>query len=296
MERTSRFVDINGPVHYVDYGGAGPAVVMLHGLGASHLNWDRIGPDLAADHHPFAIDLRGFGLTPLAGNNASLPSQVSLVAEFIADVAGGEAIVFGNSMGGTIAMLLAAEHPDLVSGLVLFGPGLPPQSLKMINTKNLIFLGLPLVPSLGEAAMDRYTRSSTPEERTDYLIDAMAVDPHRIDRATRQSLIEMARLRADMEWSSKAYCQALRSITSVLTRRSGFRDTLHRIATPTLIIHGTQDATVPLESAEWLAAERPDWEFARIADCGHVAHIELPQRSLDSYRDWSGRLAASPTA
>ena len=287
MERTSQFTDINGPVHYIDYGGAGSAIVMLHGLGASHLNWDRMGPGLAEGARPYAVDLRGFGLTPLAGHTASMENQVELVAEFIQSVGGGSATVFGNSMGGTVAMLLAAAHPELVESLVLFGPGLPPQSHRAFSRQNLMFLGVPLFPGLGEAALKRYTDSVSPQERVEFLMRKMTADPFRIDDYTRGSLIEMLRLRDDMEWAPAAYCQALRSISAVLTKRGSFRRTIHRIAAPTLIIHGVLDETVPIESGEWLAKERPDWRFAPLLDCGHVPHIELPRRSLDIYRRWS---------
>ncbi|NND02137.1 MAG: alpha/beta hydrolase [Acidimicrobiia bacterium] len=286
MQRKSQFTDIEGPVHYIDYGGEGSAVVMLHGLGGSHLNWDRIGPGLAADHGAYALDLRGFGLTPLEGNTASMENQVELVAGFIRKVAGGRATIFGNSMGGTIAMLVAAEHPDLVDGLVLFGPGLPPQSQKALSKQNLMFLGFPLLPAVGEAAMQRYFDSTPPEERIDFMMQKMTADPFRIDNYTRESLTEMVRLRNDMEWQAAAYCQALRSISSVLLRRSSFRRIIHKIAAPTLIIHGMLDDTVPFESGEWLARERPDWKFAPLMDCGHVPQLELPKRSLNLYRRW----------
>ncbi len=293
MQRTSQFTDINGPVHYVDYGGAGRSIVMLHGLGGSHLNWDRIGGHLARDHRAFALDLRGFGLTPLEGHTASMEDQVELVATFIREEAGGTAIVFGNSMGGTIAMLLAAEHPDLVESLVLFGPGLPPQSQKAFTKQNLMFLGLPLLPAIGEAAMQRYFDSTPPEERIEFMMSKMTADPFRIDDYTRESLIEMLRLRDDMEWSARAYCQALRSITSVLLRRAAFRKTIHKISAPTLIIHGMLDDTVPIESGEWLSRERPDWKFAPLMDCGHVPQLELPKRSIKIFRAWTGQASAA---
>lgn len=296
MQRTSHFADIDGPVHYIDYGGSGEPIVMLHGLGASHINWDRMGPLLAPSYRPLAVDLRGFGLTPLNGNSASLPSQVELVAEFIRRQAGGRATLFGNSMGGTLAMLVAAEHPELVNGLVLFGPGLPPQSHRAFSRHNMLFLGLPLLPGVGEAALKRYTDSVSPAERTQFLMDKMTADPHRIDDFTREALTEMLRLRDDMEWAPAAYCQALRSITAVLTKRGSFRRTLHKISAPTLIVHGMLDETVPFESGEWLAQERPDWKFVPLADCGHVPHIELPRRSTEVFRDWADQTLTNRAA
>ena len=293
MQRTSHFTEIGGPVHYIDYGGTGSPIVMLHGLGGSHLNWDRIGPGLAEDHAAYALDLRGFGLTPLNGSTASMENQVELVAAFIREVAGGKATVFGNSMGGTIAMLLAAEHPDLVEALALFGPGLPPQSQKAFSKQNLMFLGFPLLPAVGEAAMQRYFDSTPPEDRIDFMMRKMTADPNRIDDYTRAALTEMIRLRDSMEWQAAAYCQALRSISSVLLKRGSFRRTIHKISAPTLIIHGMLDDTVPIESGEWLAKERPDWKFAPLMDCGHIPQLELPRRSLELYRNWRDQLVPS---
>src|SRR5689334_13091156 len=62
---TTRTVDIGGPVHYVDFGGdpEGPTIVLVHGLGGSHLNWDLLAPLLTDSARVFALDLPGFGLS-----------------------------------------------------------------------------------------------------------------------------------------------------------------------------------------------------------------------------------------
>jgi len=59
-------VDIDGPVHYADYGGSGPPLLLIHGLAGSYLNWMSVADRLAITHRVWALDLRGFGLTPLA--------------------------------------------------------------------------------------------------------------------------------------------------------------------------------------------------------------------------------------
>ena len=57
-----RIADLDGPVHYIDYGGDGnPPMLMVHGLGGSALNWMAVGPELARRYHAIAIDLAGFG-------------------------------------------------------------------------------------------------------------------------------------------------------------------------------------------------------------------------------------------
>ena len=43
----SRTIDLDGPVHYADFGGTGPTLVLVHGLGGSHVNWMAVGPALA---------------------------------------------------------------------------------------------------------------------------------------------------------------------------------------------------------------------------------------------------------
>jgi pimeloyl-ACP methyl ester carboxylesterase len=54
-------VDLDGPYHYADYGGDGPPMVLLHGIGGSHINWMLVAPKLAERFHVYALDLIGFG-------------------------------------------------------------------------------------------------------------------------------------------------------------------------------------------------------------------------------------------
>lgn len=289
MERTSHIADLYGPVHYIDHGGSGQPIVMVHGLGGSHLNWERVGPDLAAaGYHPYALDLWGFGLTPLDGHNASIKSQVSLVAKFIREIAGGTALVFGNSMGGLVSMMLARQYPKLVDGLVLFDPALPMRSAKNINRDTIKRLGIPVLPWFGEQAIRKLAESGTPEERLKMSLRLITAQPNRIDPETQASALEMIRLRDNMEWAPEAFCEAIRSITGVLGRPRRFRDMVHRITAPTLLVHGMLDEIVHFDAAEWLAKERPDWKFAPIPDAGHVPQLELPKRSLKIFYDWIG--------
>src|SRR3954452_2352654 len=126
-DERSRTVDIGGPVHYVDFGGpdAGPAVVLVHGLGGSHLNWDLFAPLLSPHARVRALDLPGFGRSEPGGRNASVQSNVAVLQRFLAEVVGEPAILVGNSMGGMISILTAGERPDAVAGLVLLDPAVP---------------------------------------------------------------------------------------------------------------------------------------------------------------------------
>jgi pimeloyl-ACP methyl ester carboxylesterase len=96
----SRTVDLGGPLHYVDFGGEGPFIVLVHGLGGSHRNWISVGRELSKYGRVLAPDLVGFGRTPLAGRAADVTSNRRVLERFVDEIAGGRAVLFGNSMGG----------------------------------------------------------------------------------------------------------------------------------------------------------------------------------------------------
>ena len=186
-------------------------------------------------------------------------------------------------------MMLAVGHPDLVDRLILLDPALPMRSARNVSRATITRLGLPVLPWIGEEAVRRFAATGTPKERTDATWGIVTARPNRIDQATRAKAVEMTRLRDTMEWAPEAYCEAIRSITATLGRRRRFRDMIHRIAAPTLLVHGMLDEIVHFEGAEWLADQRPDWKFSPIPDGGHVPQLELPERTLTIFRDWIDR-------
>jgi pimeloyl-ACP methyl ester carboxylesterase len=105
--------------------GAGPPLLLLHGYGGSARWWARNLAPLARSHTVYALDLPGFGASRLLG-----PYSFGRVMELLAswmDANGiTSAVVVGHSMGGQIAMLLAASHPAKVCALALIAPaGIP---------------------------------------------------------------------------------------------------------------------------------------------------------------------------
>src|SRR5207249_2847631 len=115
----SRTIDLDGPIHYADFGGTGPTLVLVHGLGGSHVNWLAVAPVLARRARVLAVDLAGFGRTPLGERSADVHANRVLLDRFLDAVAAGPAVLVGNSMGGLVAMMEAALAPERVAGLVL---------------------------------------------------------------------------------------------------------------------------------------------------------------------------------
>src|SRR5580704_8559497 len=98
----SSMLDLDGPVYVADYGGDGPVMLLVHGLGGAHLNWMAVAPLLAVDHHVYALDLPGFGRSPLAGRRSTIAANVDLVSRAITHLAPGPVVLMGNSMGGLL--------------------------------------------------------------------------------------------------------------------------------------------------------------------------------------------------
>src|SRR5439155_2033294 len=119
----SRYVDIDGPVHYREWSGPSSLTfVCVHGLGGSLLNWLSVAPGFAERGRVFAVDLAGFGRTPREGRSSGIRANRLLLSRFLRDVTNGPVVLAGNSMGGAIAILQAALEPDSTAGLVLTSP------------------------------------------------------------------------------------------------------------------------------------------------------------------------------
>lgn len=271
-------IDLNGPVHYADYGGEGPPLVLVHGLGGSHLNWIHVAHRLAERHRVVAIDLAGFGLTPPAGRKATVQANQRLLDDFIAAISPNEPVgLIGNSMGGLVSILQAAANPASVNALVLVNPALPLADAGAVNVFTMQRLFVPLIPGVGEAAMSRYYARATPEQQLTQTLAAVTADPGSLPTHGRELNLEMIRLRKQMDWAVPSFLQASRSIAGVLVRRKAFRKTLAAIECPVLLIHGEEDAIVSPASAEWAIEQRPDWQFELLAGIGHVPQLEAPE-------------------
>src|ERR1700737_3582117 len=118
-------VDIDGPVHYADFGGLGRPIVLVHGLGGSHVNWIAVAPRLAAQGRVYALDLIGHGRTRSLGRSARVGANRRLLGRFLDQVAREPAVLMGNSMGGYLSLAEAAAEPEKVASLVLVNAAVP---------------------------------------------------------------------------------------------------------------------------------------------------------------------------
>jgi len=284
----SRTIDLSGPVHYVDFGGSGgPTIVLVHGLGSSSFSWIAMAPKLTERARVLAIDLAGFGRTPLGARSAGIHANRRLLGEFLDKVVGGPAILLGNSMGGTIAMLEAAANSHRVTGLVLVCPSLPTPALMHPDREVTRAFAALSVPGLGPRLLRQRCNRLGPEGLVRESLRLCCVDPSQVPTAAIRALIDATRERARMPWADTAYLQAARSLVVLHTRdRWRFLKRIRTIGMPTLLVQGAADRLAPLAAAQQVVRVRPDWAFAVLDGVGHLPMLEDPRRLLSVIEAW----------
>lgn len=256
-----------GP-HRVRYleAGAGPPLVLVHGLGSNAMQeWGRLMPPLARRYHVYALDLPGFGRSERpATADYGIPMQVEAVRSFMAAVGVPKARVAGTSMGGWIAACLAGEHPEQVERLVVVAPaGMRPTDAAPISAQVLL---------------------PRDEDGVRRLVAAVRHKPPAMPSFLVRDVLGR-RLRE--EWIVR------RALESMAAGRDWLDGTLGRADMPVLIVWGRQDRLIPVAYAAPLQAEFPHAALEVLDGCGHVPIADCPDafdRALTAF------LAADPKA
>lgn len=287
----SRFVDLDGPVHYVSWDGpAERTFVLVHGLGGSLLSWLLVGPSLSELGRVYAVDLYGFGRTERNGHRSRLMEQRALVSRFIHEVAGGGPVsLVGNSMGGGISLLQAALEPGSVETLVLSNSVFPYARGALPAPIVMAGFAAYQVPRLGEwAARQRVTRLEA-QRAVELGLRIIAADPSTIpDELVRLHVDQLVRHQQDPD-AGAAFLEAARSLMSLRRRPDVTRWILDTVKAPVLAIHGREDRLVPVAYARTAARSHPSWELRELPGVGHVPQMEAPERWLAAVRDWLDR-------
>ena len=226
--------------------GTGPAVVGLHGVTASYANFVGVAEGLRGRRPLLALDLRGRGDTdkPESGPFG--------MAQHAHDVAAAmrawglqDAVVVGHSMGAFVAVALAAEHPELVRGLVLIDGGLPLEPPPGVDPAAL--LDVALAPQMARL------RATFPTFEA-YLHFWRALPPFDwVEAYLRYDLGG-----AEPELRPKASEAAVRGDFLDTLDADKMRDRLRSLSVPTLLLRATEGfnpGTPPLLPAELVARE-----------------------------------------
>jgi pimeloyl-ACP methyl ester carboxylesterase len=283
----SRTIDIDGPVHYVDFGGPddGPAVVLVHGLGGSHLNWDLFAPLLSPHARVRALDLPGFGRSEPGGRKASVQANVAVLDRFLTQVVREPAILVGNSMGGMLSILAAGERPDAVSGLVLLDPAIPGprRALDPLVAATFAIYALPFG---GERFLRLRRTRQTALVRVREMLELCGVDPDRIPAEVIDRSITLLEERRDVEGMDRAFLAAARSLLRLLIDPRRYRRAMASIDAPVLLVHGDKDRLIPVAAARDIARRHPRWRYSEMPGVGHVPQLQVPDQLATEVLDW----------
>jgi pimeloyl-ACP methyl ester carboxylesterase len=287
--------DLDGPVHYLDFGGTGRPLLMVHGLGGSAINWMAVGPQIAEHYHALAIDLAGFGQTPLFRRLAAVGANANLVHEFVEKVIGEPVVIMGNSMGGHIAVLEAAIHPESVTALILVDPAIPGAHVTRPEPAMLGVMAGLTVPGLAEILLDRRARVLGPEGLVRETLAIVCADPSRVQAEVVEAHVRLMRERDKLgRQNGRAFLQASRSI-GLRMADPRFWTQVAKVRAPTLVIHGSLDRLIPVAAARQLARRRPDWTLEVLEGVGHVPMMETPGLFMDALNKWSTYRIAAET-
>lgn len=255
-------VEVEGrPVHYVDLGsGDAPPVVFVHGLGGNWQNWLENLPRIAQDRRALALDLPGFGESPMPASDISIPGYARTVEAWLDRLGVGHAVLVGNSMGGFVAAEVAIAYPARVERLSLVAAaGISITHLRRRPTMTVARIGV----AVGAVTAAR-RREIIARERLRHL--AMSTVFRHPGRMRPDVLYEV------LQGSGKpGFFNALDALTSY-----DFRDRLSGIDCPTLIVWGRKDMLVPVKDADEFERLIPRSREVLMDDTGHVPMLERP--------------------
>ena len=301
LDDRSRWIDLGGPVHYLDFGGPahGPVIVCVHGLGGSSVNWSAIAPLLTDRFRVIAPDLAGHGLTRSLGRGTKVSANQALLHRFIESVPGAPVILMGNSMGGMISLLEAAAAPEAVAGLVLLDPALPFVPTRPDPLVTAMFAAY-ATPGLGWALMAARRRALSPESQVAATLSLCCVDRTRVPADVVAQHVAIARRRTQFADVNRDFLSAARSITATagVIRGLRYREGIRSITAPVLLLHGDRDRLVPVAVARAAARANPSWSLTVLPDIGHIPQLEAPHDTAKAVLGWlaaDGRQAARST-
>jgi pimeloyl-ACP methyl ester carboxylesterase len=248
-----RQADVSGHrIHYIE-AGSGPAVVLLHGLGADARTWRQVMPELADGFHVFAIDQLGFGQSDKPEIDYRIGTLVDNLAGFLDAVGLNKASVVGNSLGGWVAARFATKYPDRLDKLVLVdAAGYGEEPAQMVRDY------LSQLDPKTVAGVERFLASMNPDQ---------------------QRAIEMlAAMYFARQFSRNDGFAVAGLVESIVRGEDALGPEVKTIHAPTLVIWGRNDPVIPLRVGEALASDIPGARKEVLDGCGHRPQTQCAAR------------------
>ncbi len=217
-----------------------PPLVLVHGAGGTHLNWPAEIRRMAG-YEILALDLPGHGKSEGHGEQ-TIEDYAAAVLAWMDSLPLYRAFLVGHSMGGMIALRMAFDAPQRVSGLGLFSSG----------------ARLPVDPALIENTANRATFPAALER-----IQALSYGPSADERLVRLGMKRLSETRPSVLHNDFIACQAFDMLAQ-----------LESIRHPTLVVCGAEDRMAPVRHSQYLAAKIEGAELRIVPEAGHMLILE----------------------
>jgi pimeloyl-ACP methyl ester carboxylesterase len=272
------------PICYQTQGNAGPAVILIHGFGASWGHWRKNIPVLAQTCRVYAIDLIGFGgsAKPMPGKPIDYTFETwgEQIVDFCREVVRTPAVLVGNSVGCIVAMQAAVIAPELVQSVALLNC-----SLRLLHDRRRLDqpwyrrIGTPLlqkvlsVRSLGHSFFRLIAKPNTVRK---ILLKAYAQSAAVTDELVALLMTPTADPgAADVFLAFTAYSQGPLP-----------EDLLAVLPCPALLVWGEADPWEPIELGRQLANFSTVQQFIPLKGVGHCPQDEAPEQVNAILREW----------
>lgn len=240
--------------------GSGAPILLFHGIGEFLEAWWRNIDPLSEHYLVYAMDLPGHGLSDKSAGSYSLSFVAELVSDFMKAMGIERAHLIGHSLGGILALSMAVNYPDRVGKLILVDcGGLDREVPLLYRLCTLPVLGDILVRPTVKAGLRNgikrrfYNPQLVTEEMVDKDYEFMKMPE------TKRAMLDIIRSNVNL---------------SGLRPEIVMTDKLRLVKSPTLFIHGEQDAVIPLAHARHACNLIPDARLEAITECGHCPYIE----------------------
>jgi pimeloyl-ACP methyl ester carboxylesterase len=242
-------------------------VVFVHGLSGSWQNWLEQLPALAKHHRAVALDLPGFGHSPMPREQITISHYARVLDGVLGALDIDAAAVVGNSMGGFVATELAIAFPQRVERLVLAAPAgistyANPSALRLAQMARRLQPLLAFQTGWLSAHADTMTR--WPRLR-DITLNGVARYPSRLPPELAAEQLRGA--------GKPGFVDALDACLNY-----DFRDRLPEIVCPTLIVWGDRDRVITVRDADIFMELIPNARKELLSDTGHVPMLERPAK------------------
>jgi pimeloyl-ACP methyl ester carboxylesterase len=268
----SVFVDVLGmKVHLRDEGPRDDKspIVLLHGMGSSLHAWDGWAEALRDTRRVIRFDMAGFGLTgPSPDGIYSGENDVRLLIAVLDKLGVERCVLGGNSLGGSVSLRAALEHPSRVEKLILVDSG----GYRSAAISQPIGFRLLRIPGITWVLQYTLPRFLVEQGFRDVFGDPARVTPEMVDRA-----VELTQ----REGNRRAILERFRQ------RRPGtLADRIPELKLPTLIIWGGRDRLVPVANAHRFHRDITGSTLVIFDDLGHAPEEEDPARTVAAVKQF----------